>query len=181
MNNGHATAEMKADIFSSVLCRMHSWYGESYITNGMACLYFMHAGLVELAQRGILGTPAAGTAYIQIIDADLDDGKVPTHFGYEWGGHAEGAIHAKVEGNPLPEMHCWIWLPTTQEVVDFTTGTAPVMARKLGFKWQTAEPPPFVWDKPIRLLPRFIYGQNRDATRLAVARLVAGQTTETKQ
>lgn len=166
--------EDKPGIYAAVLGRMRQWYGESHITNGKSCLYWMHAGLVTLDLRGIRCLPAAGTAYFQIRKENGEDR--PTHWGFEWEGAANSErVVLPCDCTPLPEMHCWIWLPTTNEVVDFSTGALPVIAKEMGYEWELPAPSQYVWDNPNSLLPRYVYKPSRDATRLAVATIFAGK------
>lgn len=170
---------IRKDIYSAVLDRMRRWYGQSYIDSGRACLYFMHTGLVTLNLRGIQCVPAAGTALFQIKEMTEDDGdQTPTHFGCEWQGKADNqrvVLPGYNEAEALPEMHCWLWLPKHQELVDFSAGYLPVLAKQMGFNWEIEPPPSFYWARPDSLLPRAVYRPSREATLLAVAKLFAGK------
>jgi hypothetical protein len=163
---------VRKDIYSGVQRRMERWYGPSH-ANGRACLYWMHAGLVTLSQRGITAYPAAGTAYFQFRPGP--DGSKDTHFGFEWQGPDAGRRFAPGESLMPEEIHCWIWLPHHMEVVDFSAGHVPVLAKEMGFEWEIEPPPPFVWGDPRSLLPRFVYYPFRDATQLAMANLIASK------
>lgn len=182
MHTTELTATQKDIIHQRVQGRMRRWYGEEREKNGMACLYWMHAGLVTLGQHNIEAWPAAGTARFHI---QPDDGKM-THFSFEWEGdpNAELRRTAVLTGDnqvALPEMHCWIWLPDTKEVVDFSTGHIPTLAKTFGFEWKTKPPPPYIWARPESLFPRAIYQPSRDATKLAIQTLVAAHQKGTRQ
>lgn len=161
-------------IYRRVQDRMRRWYGEDKWASGMACLYWMHAGLVTLAQHGIECLPAAGTAQWEI---QPDDGQM-SHFGFEWDGDPNAELRRQVAlsggSTPLPEMHCWIWIPKTQEVVDFSAGYVPTLAKAMGFEWKAEPPPTYIWARVQSLYPRAIYFPDRDATKLAIQTLVAG-------
>lgn len=169
------TNTQKDAIHQRVQGRMRRWYGERG-QNGMACLYYMQAGMVELHQHGIDCRAAAGTAHFHM---QPDDGKM-THFSMVWRGDpkAQERRVATLTGDqvPLPEMHCWIYLPSTKEVVDFSAGHVPTLAKAMGFQWKTEPPPPYIWARPESLFPRAIYLPNRDATRLAINILVASHS-----
>ena len=109
-----------------------------------------------------------------------------SHFTFQWNGdpNAELRRTAALTGADqvaLPEMHCWIYLPETREVVDFSTGYIPTLAKAMGFEWKVTPPPPYIWARPESLFPRAIYQPNRDATKLAVTTLIAGHQKGTKQ
>jgi len=177
------TLTQKDAIHQRVIGRMRRWYGENKTTSGMACLYWMHAGLATLMQHGIVGRPAAGTAWWEYDPGD----PVMTHWGCEWGGDPNDELKRKVILEPgsyaLPEMHCWIWLPSTGEVIDFTTGYVPTIAKTMGYEWRphVKPPPPYIWARPESLYPRAVYLPSGDATRLAIQTLVAGHSKGTKQ
>jgi len=180
MHATELTTTQKDAIHQRVQGRMRRWYGERAET-GMACLYIMQCGMVELHQHGINCLPAAGSASFEI---QPDDGKM-SHFSYIWNGdpNAELRRQAMLTGDQvsLPEMHCWIYLPDTKEVVDFSTGHLPAAAKAMGFEWKVTPPPPYIWAQPLFLWPRAIYQPKREATRLAVNTLIAGHQKGTKQ
>ncbi len=159
-------------IFQRVKTKMRRWYGGEYIEK--RCLYWMQTGMAVLNGLGIKCSPAAGSAYWKLQE---DDGKM-SHFGFEWMG-ADGEARRKAvlpdASTSLPETHCWIWLPTGREVVDFSTGYVPEMAKELGFEFKSSPPPKYIWAKPESLWPRFIYKPNKDATRLAITAVVASR------
>jgi hypothetical protein len=169
------TTAQKDALFEQVQGRMRRWYGTTMESSGMSCLYYMHAGLVTLERAGIYCIPAAGTAKWQ---KEADTGSNDTHFAFEWAG-GEGDLRAALlpDGKkPMPEMHCWCWLPESQEVVDFSAGFVPELARVLGFQWQQPLlPPRYIWARPKSLFPRSVYWPNRDATKVAIAMLMASR------
>lgn len=50
-----------------------------------------------------------------------------------------------LERGLLPEVHCWVEIPATREIVDLTTRYLVFRAARAGIKWTAPEPPPFVW------------------------------------
>lgn len=164
---------MKQEIACAVRRRVSDWYA-SEIDNGMGCLYWAHAGAVTLQEFGIDCLIAAGSAK---WEAAVDDGVSPTHFGFDWGGDPHTAIRTAPlpEGKtPLPEMHCWLYLPSTKELADFSTAHVPKLAKLLGFAWTGPPLPPYLWAWPGSLYPGALYVPNIDATKLALATLQAG-------
>ncbi len=170
-----SVSELTKDrIYERVQRRMRTWYGTVVERSGQACLYYMHAGIVTLRQCNIHAVEACGSAHWQ---CQPDNGKDMTHFGFEWGGDPDHELRRQVITDKigLPEMHCWIWLPQTQEVVDFSAGFVPTLAKAMGFEWKVELPPPYYWAGPKSLFPRAVYIPNRDATQLAVVKLLASQ------
>ncbi len=101
----------------------------------------------------------------------------PTHLTYQWGGpvNEERRVAALYTAETaMPEMHCWVWIPKTKEVVDFSVGELPIAAEQLGLKWETDKPPPYYWAPPQTLVPQAYYFPNRDATAYAMRIIFSG-------
>lgn len=134
--------------------------------SGSACLQWMEVGLVYLRAHDIEAIPACGNASFQL---KADDGVSDNYLSFEWQGEAATARAVPVKGEPLPEMHCYIWLPKRKEIVDFSVRYLPRFAEKIGFQFEPGfEPPDYYWGDPNRLAPRAIYIPNVDATKLAL-------------
>lgn len=138
------------------------------IANGSMCFQWMECGLVYLRSQNVRAIPACGNAAFQLCE--IKDGETrETHLSFEWQGDAENARAVPVKGEPLPEMHCYIWLPNEKQIVDFSTKYLPRFAEKIGFTFDPGfEPPDYHWGDPNRLAPRAIYIPNIDATKLAM-------------
>jgi hypothetical protein len=95
-----------------------------------------------------------------------DDGVSPTHFSYEWDLNSPASREALRRGM-LPEMHCWVAIPTTGQLVDLTTRYLVQRARQAGLTWTASEPPKFLWTHACSLPPRVLYRADRYATSLA--------------
>lgn len=155
------------------------WYPHVGKENG--CLYWMHCGLAVLTKHGIRCTPQCGSAYWRIVPDEMDDGVRSLFFGFSWKADPKltGQVIRKLEvsktSEALPEMHCWIGLPDTQEVVDFSVGTMPVIAARMGFKWEMPPPPPYIWARMDSMPCGAVYQPDMDATLLAVAIIASGQ------
>lgn len=161
----------KDRIYAEVLDAMQSRYSDEF-TSGTGCLYFMHTGLVVLKAHGINAMPAAGSAHWEM---QPDDG-CTTHFGFAWNSPDNGQcrrLELPQGKKPLPEMHCWCFLPETEHVVDFSTASIPTLAQRMGHTWNVERrPPPYIWDHWRALMPRAIYIQEMEATIEAVRILV---------
>lgn len=162
------TSTQKDLIYSCVQLRMRLWYGDERGKTGMSCLHWMHCGLIDLWDAGIRCFPAAGSASFEF---QPDDGKM-SHFSFMWNGDPNAEMRRSVVPTagaiPLPEMHCWIYLPDSGEVVDFSTGYIPTLAKAMGFEWKATLPPPYIWARPESISPRAIYTPEVDAMKLAV-------------
>lgn len=134
----------------------------------------MHVGIVTLVRNKISCTPMAGTAKFRMTPMNYT-GDGPTHVGMVWNG-GDGwrlSSHVKPEDFVLPEMHCWIWDKQNMEVVDFSAGEIPLMAKAIGLEWSCPKPPKYYWSHPSIISPDAIYIPHLDATRLALG-LVQG-------
>lgn len=117
----------------------------SKVNNGDAgglCLHLAIALGRELARHGIRAVLQAGSAQWRCMDED--DGVSPTHFAYMWELSAQ--TKQRVAENKLPELHCWIGIPSTQEIVDISTRHLVEEAeRRAGIKWTAPLPPDYIW------------------------------------
>lgn len=165
------TATEKDLIYWHVKQRMTQWYGDERGKTGMSCLHWMHCGLLELCNADIRCWPMAGSASFEFQPVQPDDGKM-SHFSFMWNGDPNAESRMQVAPTagaiPLPEMHCWIYLPDSGEVVDFSTGYIPTLAKAMGFEWKVTPPPPYIWARPESISPRAIYTPEVDAIKLAV-------------
>lgn len=140
------------------------------LTSGSACLYWMHAGLIAMRNAGVKAIPACGTARFQMRSPEGHDD--PTHLSFHWNDTSgEGKpMAAPVEGIPLPEMHCFMYISETNEVADFSVRYLPVFAKKIGYKFEPQfVPPNYYWERPDVLHPIAMYIPNLDATKLAMS------------
>lgn len=137
-----------------------------------ACLFWTMHGIEVLRERGIRAILQAGSAFWPRIRADQDDGRCNTHFGYKW-SPAEPASMAAIAEGRLPEMHVWIGIPISGEIVDFTTKFWPDQAMELtGETWPGTPPPDIFWDTP-NMLPGAWYTHSRDAALFALKAIMA--------
>ena len=83
-----------------------------------------------------------------------DDGQVTSHFAYMWSPRDLDSALSVALGN-LPEMHCWVGLLDTQEIVDFSTRHLKQAAASHGLAWSAADPPQYLWC-PANQLPDWV-------------------------
>lgn len=150
---------------------MLEWYGPC--TNYGRCLYWMHAGLATLhTEYGITCSPMAGTAKWRWDT---------TEWAFEWGGGPAANRHVGklAEGKtPLPEMHCWLYLNSTREIIDFSLcELGQVITAITGEDWEVTLPD-YIWCRAAELPTGTIYLPNADAVKLAIAHVV-GQVSAT--
>ncbi len=126
----------------------------------------------------------AGSASWPRIPMEHDDGKIMTHLSYQFEfdsasttqflGKLLGVSENSEEDTPysLPEIHIWLALPESKELVDFTIGTWPLACEGiLGEPWLAPPPPEYFWGS---VLPPFVrYVPNWRATVLMFELLLA--------
>lgn len=113
-----------------------------------ACLYWTRAAALALQDSNLRFCVQAGDLLWPIVKPEDDDGRTATHFGYEWTPHDPFSRDALNRGL-LPEMHVWLGLPDTQEIIDFSTGNLrEICESRHRLPWQTEAPPRYVWGQP---------------------------------
>jgi hypothetical protein len=138
------------------------------------CVHLSGCMIEELAERGIKGVFQAGSCYWprltpEQFKAAPED--VAPWFGYQWEPKSPQSLEAMAQGN-LPEMHAWVGIVATQEIVDISCWYFPeVLAgnfvgttlddnkNKIGpLGWPGVKPPEFLWcragEGPDRVLYR---------------------------
>lgn len=125
------------------------------------CLSFAWHGYQTIRSRQNAPRVAiqAGSASWPRIPKELDDGKVNTHLTYRFELDSFSTArflfallgitneqHLENGDIPLPEIHVWLGLPDTHEIIDFTTGTWPQACQEiLGEAWLAPQPPEYFW------------------------------------
>lgn len=133
-----------------------------------SCLYMTLVGGMVLAKHGVRGVPQGGSMQFPMVDLAQDDGVMNTHFAFVWDPESLDSRLAMAQ-DMLPEMHVWIGIPDTQEIVDFNTGTFPDFAKSINLDWPGAKPPKYIWDTCQALDKKgIVYRPNRKATQLAM-------------
>src|SRR5271169_3782454 len=165
--------EEKQSIFEAARATMLDWYGYELSQKG-ACIYWNQCAMRELYLRGHKPVLQAGDMLWRIVPTAQDDGTVATHFGYEWTPQDPFSQQAMTAGL-LPEVHIWCGLLDTQDLVDFSTGTLPQVAKEQhGYDWHTDKPPEYVFGRPS---DDAFYRPNIEAT-LYVYRFIMEKFTE---
>jgi len=106
------------------------------------CLYIAHATASVLHRHGRRVCIQAGSMQWPRMRREEDDiiGSRHTHFAYMWEPRSQKSRQALFEGH-MPEMHVWVALLDSQEVVDFSTRDFRTLAEAAGLAW-TADAPP---------------------------------------
>lgn len=113
------------------------------------CLYWAAAAYQALSVRGYDALLQAGSLNWPIIPPWLDDGVGATHFSFEFEPHTVMSQFLMSNGQ-LPEMHVWVKLRATDEIIDLTTGFLQEQSRRLtSLPWLTDEPPPYLWSREL--------------------------------
>ena len=159
----------KDEIFQRVLTLRDALFpGRSGVAD---CLGLATAGIITLRAEGIKAVMQAGTMNWRMVADELDDATSPTHFTYEWSPDAPASQRSVAMGN-LPEMHCWIGVVSSQELIDLSTHGLVARAREAGLVWRAPGPPPFLWC-PVNEQPDCVrYAANIAATRYAGGKAV---------
>lgn len=144
-------------------------YGEKKLSHG-ACVYWTIILIQLLQRKGIKAVPQAGTMNWPIVPAHLDDGVSNTHFGYVWSPNEMQSIMGVLAGG-MPEVHVWVGLPETQEIIDFSTNGFRRSAEAMGHKWQTPEPPDYLWMPVSELPPDVVYKCEQPAVLYIISRV----------
>ena len=130
------------------------------------CIYYANTVANLLHRHGLHVVIQAGSLQWPRIRRAEDDGVTNSHFAYMWSPHTTASLRSMSIGN-LPEMHVWVGLIESQELVDFSTRHFKEAAQKLGMTWTADSPPPYVWC-PANQLPDWVrYTPNREATLFA--------------
>ena len=110
------------------------------------CYHWAESAFLALSNFGLRPIFQAGDMEWPMVTPEQDDGVSATHFSYIWSEKRGTTLSP--EGN-LPEIHIWLGLLETNEIVDFATGTLKTLAvEKHGMKWPGPPPPKFIWGAP---------------------------------
>lgn len=142
-------------------------------TAAFACKALMRRGLQPLLQAGSASWPTRRP--------DQDDGQCNTHFSYVFSPDDPEVMETLRTGRvqkfglgggqtavATPEMHCWVVLPSNNELIDLTTGEWPMMAACHGEEWPGDPPPDYLWCPLGRIPERVYYAPHESAIRVAL-------------
>lgn len=96
-------------------------------------------------------------------------------YGMTWDPQAAD-LPARLGRGELPEMHAWVLLPDTMEIVDLSTRYWPGLCKEgTGMDWPGDLPPDYLWT-PYNALPKGVrYVADRAATELGMKCFLAGR------
>ncbi len=158
MSNRFSPA-FKQAIYCEASDLYREWYGYDHMKRG-SCLYWSFTLGAVLLTHGIDD--------IQLQAGDLewpmapDRGKNMTHFGYTWSPD-DPQSKELIERGQLPEVHVWIRLSESADLIDFSVQWLPQQARTFGYTWETERPPAFLWVWEKRLPAGVIYTARPEA------------------
>lgn len=129
------------------------------------CLIWAFETMVKLRQNGVDALIQAGTAMWPFKNKDQDDGISNTHFSYQF---EDTAFNRRMmTRSQLPEMHVWVGIPASKEIVDLTTKFWPQQAKELeDIEWQGNKPPEYFWSNEFP--PEVLYQPSKVATLFAI-------------
>ena len=124
------------------------------------CMQRAFAGTCVLRANGYTSAiPQAGSASWPLYPADQEPADpAPTHYSYVYDGKPLSDPHNTVQlmlGH-LPEIHCWIAIPETLTIIDFTTGFLPLLCEQRGLPWENGTPDRYIWEDARHLHERRI-------------------------
>lgn len=152
-------------IVADIHNRMTRWFVGRRVD--AACLYWAALTRDYLNKHYDVGAELRAGSMSWRFNAH-DDGRSATHFTYLWDADSP-LTRAMLERGLLPELHCWVEIPRTREIVDLTTRYLVFRAARAGIKWTAPEPPPFVWTA--ELPDDAVYSPDELATTFAGALL----------
>lgn len=159
------TDEQKHSIFGEAAgwlarCRVERARGEG------RCMFWAAVGLHLLYLAGVRDAciQAGSMSWQRLPDSQRN--YPDAAFGYVWGEADTPEVF------PVPEVHVWLGVPSTQELIDFSTGDLVDVCREmLGLPWPGRRPPPFVWGRASELPSGVHYHPYPDATIWAGKRM----------
>lgn len=159
----------KNAIYKRVLAQVCADIGNPALIPGGCCLPFAtHGAYVINQETGLTPILQAGSADFRYIHPKYDDGQINTHFSYHWDPEHPATMEAVTLGK-MPEVHCWLAIRETREIVDFSTGFIERQALRRGLLWQNDPLPDFVWFKEGEQPPGLRYLPDIDAIQFILA------------
>lgn len=143
----------KDDIYRIVYRLTSETMGYEDIRLGRGCYPFMMHGYDVLQRLGFPVIYQAGTASFRAVPEAEDNGTEHTHHTFKFAPEDPGS-KAQIEKGLLPEIHCWLALRDTREIVDFSTGFVHLSSR---IPWRMPKLPPYIWCKEGNPYPGTIY------------------------
>ena len=129
-------------------------------------LYWTYFLFEELRTAGVSACVQAGSISWLLVPKNVPAGdyKGARHFTRTWDLKSKASkLALRIRG--LPEMHTWVGIPSTQEIVDLSTGFLPAeynSHNREGWPVSTL-PPSYVWNRVDQLPPGAWYTPWPDA------------------
>ncbi len=124
---------------------------------GGGCVFWTLIAHQLLKAEGLNISMWAGDMFWPIYNPAIpDDGIRPTHWSYVWSPYELSSVMQMLSGN-MPELHSWCVIDRGDHInelerrfwiVDFSTKDFKREALRHGFKWESADPPEFLWGRP---------------------------------
>lgn len=159
----------KDQIYQETVRQYHEWYGKNFRKAG-TCMYWALTGGLIFQRHGIRSLLQAGT---MLWPAFEEDGVNSTHFGYEWSPE-DPASQAAFALGMFPEIHIWLALPDTQEIVDFSVKHLPKACKldpTMSRVWTKPFPPEYLWATKDEMPDGVIYRPEIPAMNWMLSRL----------
>lgn len=116
-----------------------------HVKEEVACLYLSILVCLELMRLNQRPVFQCGSIQWRAVSEAADDGRSATHYSMIWSPHEFKSIQSMLNGG-LPELHCWVGLVDSQEVIDLTVKFFPMAWKKaVGYDWSAKVPPDYVW------------------------------------
>lgn len=163
----------KLEIIAGIRSLMWQWHAKMYPTLDLtaACFYWSVIAHSKLKELGYSVLITGGTLNWPRINLKNDDGKMLTHFSYQWEPDS-AATRLAIAENRMPEMHVWVHLPAEGEIVDLTTRYLKAQCeRRTRMRWLAADPPDFLWCRYDQL-PDGVYYESSQSAIHHIRRMV---------
>ncbi len=136
-----------------------------------ACVLYAAMGVIMLEKQGIRALLQAGNASYLYKAKECDDGG-DSHFAYVFDPEQPRSAE-RIRQGMIPEIHCWIGLPETQEVVDVTTRFLPASLVDMNptAVWTAPRPPDFFWGTADDMPPGWNFECKVEAMRYAFSHI----------
>ncbi len=137
----------KREFAAKVRHTTYDLFPEMRDRQGGMCVYANGVAMHLLREAGVPVVPQGGSLHWPIIKPEQDDGVRDTHFSYQWDyeQNQTPAIAMLVAGK-VPEVHCWLGIVDTQEVLDFSLyGLKRHASLNLGDQAAGMEVPDYLW------------------------------------
>lgn len=139
------SAEQRSGVIATVRRRIDENVNDLPVIDWGRCIVAAHFTCEELLERGCKAVLQAGSMQWPRIRPEQDDGKCATHFAYMW-TPTSPISQRQLRRGATPELHAWVGILDTQEIVDVQTRYFPQACQLLiGQDWPGDPPPDYLW------------------------------------